>query len=357
MTVAATPPRATSIRSPALSQGPSHTFDEAELAVALSHFDVGVIESITPLVKGSSRSPKVGIVADRGKFLLKRRESAHIDPDRIRFAHELQQHLRTQGFPTPGVIPTRSGERTFLRLEDCVYELFEFIVGHRFNGTEEQAADAGRTLARFHDAAAQLRTRSTIPRGDYHDSPAVRAALHRLAERLEDASDSALLRRLLGVYDDAGRKANACGLATFPPAVIHADWHPGNMLFRNGTVVAVIDYDSVRVSRRVIDVANGALQFSILAGQTLDDWPDHLDLGRARAFVRGYLTLTRFVPGEASSLPHLMNEAMIAESVGAVARTGSMGPLPGMPFLAVLERKLTWLSAHGDELVRALQAT
>lgn len=339
-----------------LSSETCKSFDEAELAVALSHYDLGVIESITPLVKGSVRSPKVGIVSERGKYLLKRREVAHADVERIRFAHELQQFLRTRGFPAPAVLATRSGRRTFLRLEDFVYELFEFVAGHRFNGSEDQAFDAGRTLARFHEAAAGFRTRSLVPRGDYHDSPAVRAAMLRFAEHLIHAEHAALLRRFLTVYNDTGRAANDCGMATFPPAVIHADWHPGNMLFRNGEVVAVIDYDSVRVSRRVIDVANGALQFSMLSGQTLDDWPDHLDLGRARAFVRGYQSQTRFVAGEASSLPHLMCEAMIAESVGAVARTGSMGALPGMPFLAVLERKLNWLTTHCEELVRAFQS-
>ncbi len=49
------------------------TFDAAELAVVLSYYDLGVIESITEFARGSRRSPKVGIVGERGKFLLKRR--------------------------------------------------------------------------------------------------------------------------------------------------------------------------------------------------------------------------------------------------------------------------------------------
>ncbi len=39
-------------------------FDAAELAVVLSHYDLGVIESVTDFSRGSRRSPKVGIVSE-----------------------------------------------------------------------------------------------------------------------------------------------------------------------------------------------------------------------------------------------------------------------------------------------------
>ena len=73
------------------------TFDAAELAVVLSHYELGVIESITDFPRGSRRSPKVGIVSERGKFLLKRRSLERAHPDRIRFAHHVQRHLAASG--------------------------------------------------------------------------------------------------------------------------------------------------------------------------------------------------------------------------------------------------------------------
>ena len=50
------------------------------------------------------------------------------------------------------------------------------------------------------------------------------------------------------------------------------------MLYRDNHVVAVIDYDSARQLPRIIDIANGALQFSIVGGdEDVGKWPDYLD--------------------------------------------------------------------------------
>ena len=54
-----------------LEEQTRETFSAGELAVVLSHYDLGVIEAITGYPRGSRRSPKAGIVAQRGKFLLK----------------------------------------------------------------------------------------------------------------------------------------------------------------------------------------------------------------------------------------------------------------------------------------------
>ncbi|GMU37575.1 MAG: phosphotransferase [Phycisphaerae bacterium] len=331
------------------------TFDAAELVIALSHYDLGVIESLTPLTKGSRRSPKTGIVAERGKFLLKRRDAAHCDPERIRFAHALQAHLKRAGFPAPGVIPTRSGGRTFLRVGEHVYELFEFVAGQRYRATPAEAWSAGETLAEFHAAAASLEARGPVPRADYHDNAVVRRAFDSIREQApgtEGAAAAGILQRLHRAYDAASRAAAACGLPTFPAAVIHCDWHPGNMLFREGRVAAVIDYDTARVSRRVIDVANGALQFSLVGGEDVRDWPDEPDLDRFGAFLSGYESRSRFQPGERDAIPPLMVEALIAEAVAPLARTGRFGDLPAGAILPVIERKAAWIEAHAEALSR-----
>ena len=76
-------------------------------------------------------------------------------------------------------------------------------------------------------------------------------------------------------------QVEALGMRDLPGTVIHSDWHPGNMLFRHRKVVAIIDYDSVRRSQRILDVANGTLQFSITAAKRIEDWPAEVDEHRA----------------------------------------------------------------------------
>ncbi|MFQ5493884.1 MAG: phosphotransferase enzyme family protein [Phycisphaerae bacterium] len=337
------------------------TFDAAELAVVLSHYDLGVIESITDFPRGSRRSPKVGIVCQRGKFLLKRRALARAGPERVRFTHRVQKHLTASGFPAPALVPTSAPGSEALQLREHVYELFEFIAGQPFRQTVEEARDAGAVLARFHDATEGLEKPpdGRIPRGDYHDAQGVRTGLCSVGSTLnshdsfsgDDAELAALVQVLLSAYDLAAASVNAAGFESWPVKIIHSDWHPGNLLFKNDRVVAVIDYDTVRVSRRLIDVANGALQFSMIAGGEPGTWPDELDEARFRAFLSGYGALRPLGESDRRCIPALMTQALITECVAPITETGSVGRWSGYRVLQMVRRKIAWLERRGDRLM------
>src|SRR5437868_2120745 len=102
-------------------------FDAHELALVLSHYDVGVIENLRPFPRGSRRSPKLRIRSHHGEYLLKRRAPGHDDPYRVAFAHDLQLHLAARGYPVPGLIGTRGENNSMLQLSGRVYELFNYV--------------------------------------------------------------------------------------------------------------------------------------------------------------------------------------------------------------------------------------
>ncbi len=342
------------------------SFDPAELAVALSHFDLGVIESITDFPRGSHRSPKVGLVCERGKFLLKRRSLARVNLDRVRFVHRVQAHLAQAGFPIAKLVPSRIGRQTLVPIRDHVYELFEFMPGQPYQHSAAEARDAGAVLARFHLTTARIVFSASAPhpRGDYHDAAAVRTGLCAIGAKLsshdsftgQEAELDDLVHFLLGYYDKAAETVTSAAFANWPEQIVHSDWHPGNLLFRNLKVIAVIDYDAMRYSRRAVDVANGALQFSILAGGDPAHWPDHLDEERFAAFVTGYESLNRLTHDERRSLPSLMAEALIAECVPPISETGSMGRWSGFRVLQMVRRKLTWLEQNAARLEALISA-
>jgi len=329
------------------------SFDTGELALCLSHYDLGVIESITELGRGSDRNLKVGIVSERGKFLLKRRSLERSGQDRVRFAHRVQHELLRSRFPVAPIIPTRDGTRTFVQCQDHLYELFRFIPGRTFSRTADESREGGKTLARFHAATEQFEDSLAMPDfgADYHDSTSVRSGLGAIGATLsshdsfsgDEAELASLVQSLMQAYDDAAEAVNKLGFRVWPQRLIHADWHPGNILFRDGKVVAVVDYDALRFSRAVVDVSTGALQFSILAGKDPVDWPEHLDVDRYRAFLQGYVSERLLVDGERSAIPHVMCEALIAECVVPIAATGSMGRWSGFRMLQMVSRKVRWM--------------
>ena len=92
----------------------------------------------------------------------------------------------------------------------------------------------------------------------------------KLAGRLPDREGRRALFETLGAlrdqYKAAARQVDELGLPQWKPQIVHSDWHPGNMLFDRGHVVAVIDFDAARIQPRVVDIANGTLQFSLVTG-------------------------------------------------------------------------------------------
>jgi Ser/Thr protein kinase RdoA (MazF antagonist) len=332
-----------------------------ELVIVMSNYDIGAISAVKEFPRGSRRAPKLLITSEKGEFLLKRRARGKDDPFKVAFSHALQFYLASRQFPLPHLIGTRKDNNSMLQHNNAVYELFEFIRGSSYDNSLEATFDAGKTLALYHKLLRQYTPEFEPPVGSYHRSKAIQSSLQQLPNTLDDPERvtpapedkvDATTRFLRESYYQAADKVEASGLLQWPAQIVHCDWHPGNMLFRHRKVVAVIDYDAARLQQRVIDVANGALQFSILAsGEDPGQWPDFLDETRFKRFIRGYDEVDPVSVAELQVTPWLMVEAMVAESVLPIAATGSFGRLEGYGFLQMIERKVRWVQANAEQLI------
>lgn len=330
------------------------SFTTEELALVLSHYDLGVIRTIREFRRGSRRSPKLLIGCEKGAFILKRRAPARADTERVRFSHAIQNHLARRGFPLPRLLPTRNTETTAITLESGVYELFEFIKGTPYDLSLQATYQAGQALAVFHRLLADFHSDYSPPIGSYHAADAVLAQLRRIPHRVADPGLQPTIDFLSKVMEHAHRRAEDAGLPNWPVQIIHGDWHPGNMLYSGSKVVAVIDYDTAHAGQRVLDIANGALQFSITRGEGPPEaWPDYLDESRLKRFGRGYDSVDgcTISTGELKALPWLMIEALITEAAIPIATTGRFASIDGKDFLLMLERKIRWLQQQADHIV------
>lgn len=343
----------TGVSSRQRQAGSREQFLAEELAIVLSHYDIGVVDSITEYPRGSRKAPKLLVVSANGKYLLKRRARGKDDPYKVAFSHSVQLFLAQRQFPLPHLIGTRNDNNSMLQWRNGVYELFEYIPGQSYPQTLEATVEGGQILARFHKLLQGFTSEWQPSHGSYHKAPAVTKGLETLLHGLppDDQDMRATLQSLLVSYQNAEQKVEAAGYGSWPKQIIHADWHPGNMLFRENRVAAVIDYDSVRALPRIIDVANGALQFSIIGGdEDLSKWPEYLDETRFRRFLRGYDEVMILSEAEIWLIPPLMVEALIAEAVFPIAATGSFGRMEGMAFLRMVQKKINWMQRHADRL-------
>jgi len=346
---------ASSAERPGAPKQARETYGVEELAIVLSHYDLGPIDAILEFRRGSRRSPKLLIKSAQGTFLLKRRAPGRDDPERVRLSHEVQRFLAERQFPLPRLIHTEDTDKTALRFAGRTYELFEFIPGTKYDASLPATMEAGRTLALFHKLLAEHEAPREAPAhaSSYHGAQSIPEQLDHIGARSEDAALRATCATLREAYQHAAAQADKAGLPSWPRQIVHGDWHPGNTLYRGPKVIAVIDFDSARHEARAMDVANGALQYSItMNGSELESWPDYLDESRFKRFCRGYDAVEGCVisTAELRAVPWLMIEALIVEAVVPIAATGAFAGLEGGAFLRMVERKAGWMRSHASEL-------
>ena len=126
------------------------TFGAEELAISLSHYDIGIISKIEEFARGSRRAPKLIVESQRGKYLFKRRAKGKDDLAKVAFTHQIQLSLASQNFPLPHLVGTRDDNNSMLVLDSYVYELFEYIQGTPYDQSLEATQDAGKILALMH---------------------------------------------------------------------------------------------------------------------------------------------------------------------------------------------------------------
>jgi len=340
-----------------MPRGGAH-FAGEELERVLGQYDLGRIKETHTLTTGSRRSPKKILVTDRGEFLLKRRARGKDDVYHVGFAHSVQIFLQERGFPVAALVSTRD-RTTVLRLDGHTYEMFRFMPGSRFDGTIDAVRDAGRQLAQMHMHFGDFACGWQPLKRTYHDSFAVRTHLRTIGAEQGPHEPgrgwAAMASELARSYVDAGNSVNGFGFDEWPHQIVHGDWHPGNMLFVEGKVACVLDFDSATMAPVVTDLANGALQFSITGGRPDPaEWPDHLDSTKLRAFIDAYKLQRPICDSLLRAVPALMIEVLIAEAVRPIAATGRFEHLAGLDFLRMILRKCRWIDDNREILLQHL---
>ncbi len=334
-----------------------------EVQEVLGHYRLARVKEARAFNRGSSKSPKVLLRTLDGDFILKRCAPGQDDPDRLASRHRIVSMMEEHGCPIAGVVPSTDGE-TFIRRGSRLYELFRYVEGRRYRRNGPQAHASGYEMARMHDLLQDWD--GPLPEGSgYHEASGVETALQRLPERLcpddphRRRGMTAICRSLAALFGEAHSNVDRLGYGAAVRTIVHGDWHPGNVLFDGDEIVAILDFDSIRHEPRVLDVANGMLQFTMQIGSAddIDRWPDALDLFQLESMRRGYDagTFEPLEPQEIAMLPWLMIEALVVESIAPIAVRGQFGSIPGDRFLRHIERQIGWIRPRIDDLVSKLR--
>ncbi len=329
---------------------------QREIDQVLGNYALGTIHSVVELAAGSVYSPKVIIESDRGKFLLKRRARGLDLPRVVAFSHEVILGCLERGVCVPPLVGTSTSNNSMVQFEDHIYELFVYIEGACFDRSPAMigahAQQAGALLGEVHQVLDTIPT-SFEPAVEPTTIDLNRAQLLDHLSTDIDTNQRDHLRRLLE-YGSELAQANARH-----PALVHGDWHPGNMIYRGTEIVAVCDFDNTRMGSRLREVAQAMVHFSLKAptpgqrAQSCDPDPNRIALIH---FWRGYHCQTP----STCALKHclgLMPAVMIDEALASI----SSGNRPTAnessdAMLVAVARKSIWLDEHQHELLSALES-
>jgi homoserine kinase type II len=238
-----------------------------------------------------------------GSFALK--ELFDIDAPQARRNLAVLASLAGTGLPIPVPVSDPDGDPV-VEIEGRAFYLFPWVAGERITGlelTKNQIEDLGALLGRLH---SQLDEPSVgLPSGEPGPSKARSASeADGQADRFEaiiagrphtDAFDeqaAELLRSRRVLLDAHGDSRPSTTRPDVPTGWIHGDFHSTNLLWSDGRVSAVLDWDRLRVQPYGEEVVRAALlHFKADEG--------HLDLQRVAAFIASYRSV---VPISAAAL-------------------------------------------------------
>ncbi len=295
-----------------------------EIPAALTdHFDLGRWESAKVLAAGKSQH--YILTTDQGRFVVRRSYRAK-EADGVRFEHELVAHLRAHGFPGPEFVPTVGGE-PYATLDERLWRVSVFVDGRPADSARAGDVEAvGDALARYHRLVDGFCASVPVPAAEL----VVDALAERVTATVELLDGGARPDAGVEVFTDLERALDgARGVldrlralyAAVPVQMIHGGCRRGSALFRGDDLVVVIDFDSVHLEVRALDVAVGVHDFAKVYGDPGSaDYKVHLDPAVAARFVGAYHATSPLAVAEVEAVPQLLMAKRLKRALGRYLR-------------------------------------
>ncbi|MEA3430154.1 MAG: phosphotransferase [Nanoarchaeota archaeon] len=240
-----------------------------------SKFDQGIINDVTK------------IVTDTGEYVVRAWNPNFGKREDKRFEINLLRKLHERGLMVQE--PVKCGEGYLVKYKGLDLAVFHYVEGESIlNLSVKQVAKTGAYTGQMHRIIEGYR-----PRGKRGKSTLKGFKKHvaRISDwlRAEPLKDS---DKFFRAVDETFK--NLKWSSGLPKGVIHNDINPGNVLFKDGEVVCLIDFDCSRYEHLVNDVAVGM--------KCLGFYDDGIDFVKMKAFLKGYNDERRMLASEWDSL-------------------------------------------------------
>jgi Ser/Thr protein kinase RdoA (MazF antagonist) len=207
----------------------------------------------------NSNNFKVTFLRDRKEECILIRRYAHKrDHAMLEASALVLGFLREKGMRVPEIIRSRSGN-TFETDDNYTYAAFHFLHGHHYRGTLSEVADIAREFARLQNAFDDLPNKEELLRDlvfppEVHElrrysSDIWKELICKAKDKNSLRNDPVFDERLCEFSDlilDAVEQTPSLQYENVAKKLVHFDLHPHNILTDGETLLAIIDFDSLR---------------------------------------------------------------------------------------------------------------
>lgn len=242
------------------------------------YFDNYKIKKVLQLDRAEINSENFQVVIERGgkeeKYLL-RKHKVLKSREQIDFYSELLEDLLESGVRVSQIIKNKDN-RFNTEMGGKLYSLFHFIEAGYFAPTKESLESVANNIAKMHlgfnkisdkylneikkvsgESKVYFNVIKDYSAGDFREIEKII-----LAKNKRDDADDLFLAKV-DVLEKTVTEVTKYRekMEKLPEQIIHSDLHPHNVLMRGDEVVAIVDFDSVRISQQARDVAFAVYRF------------------------------------------------------------------------------------------------
>jgi homoserine kinase type II len=233
-------------------------FSTEDFTRILSHYDLGDYQDSSPFKTGAVQT-NILLETSRGKCVFRYYESR--PENYARFEVNVLEYLTQHDYPCPTPIKNNQGDYIGC-YQDKPFALFEFLEGEH-SDNESNGRQIAAALGKLHTLTIGYQPKYCEARDTYDSTSCLRNAL---VSAKKISSKFEANERLGWLKTELNRLQFP---ETLPKGVCHCDTHPSNFLYKDGNLVAVLDFDDAAYIYLLYDLANLLFFWA---------WPDKSDL-------------------------------------------------------------------------------
>ncbi len=230
--------------------------DDTSLINAIEQFQLGTLYEWRKA--GGTKNSNYAVVADTGKWFLRKKHQDYCDEARIEFDFQAAKFWSRHRLPVQVPCITPQGKHFCLQANE-MWEAFPYVEGsHLRDGNPDDCRALGQTLAALHGTGREFPHRfcKAAERGET-DPQRLRIQCETLLLDCPQLAEP--LAHYKKAIVTASKDLPNSVFTQLPATLIHGDLQPANILMADSSVAALVDLDWCMWMPRIYDIAYALL--------------------------------------------------------------------------------------------------